>query len=380
MSIENDNLREALETIEFVLTTPLNSKLGATTTYTVQILDDDSIQNGGDLVISEIMYDLPGIDNEALEFVELYNRGTGAIDVTGYFFSSGIDAKINSNTVAAGGYYVLSADSAEFVSNYGFSPNQRWKFGDNIDDDGARIELRDPSGNLIDRINFKDNAPWPTNPVAVGASIALCDPTQDNSLAASWAKAFVPVNGLFVEGIQIRAHPNGACDPVVAFVINEIGVLESDNKQFVFQANLFNPNGTASSVDVTIDALATSAVSGQDYNFAVQTLDFPAGTDTVDFAIDILDDQDVDQDDTITLVFSNPVNAAVLGQMLIRIVDNESTGLGNGVSLEEPLALYPNPSHGQFVRLNKRHQFHQSLCSRYKYCETVLAPSTEQMP
>lgn len=353
LTIEDDNLTEALETIEFQLNTPVNAELGTQTTYTVNLLDNDSIQTGGDLVISEIMYDLPGNNNESLEFIELHNRGVGALDVSGYSFTSGVDVVLNSNTIPAGGYYVISADSFEFVTAYGFSPDQRWRFGDNLDDDGVRLELRDPNGNLINRVNYKDQAPWPTNPVNDAASIVLCDPTLDNSVAGSWTKAFVPVNGLTVEGKQVRAHPDGTCEPVIAFGFNDYAVLESDEKQFTFPVVLFNANGTASSVDVSIDAATSSASSGSDFNFVTQTVDFPVGTDTAEFGINILNDTDLDPDDTITFVFSNPVNAVFLGSMVLRIVDDESTGLADQLSQDAPLQLFPNPSRGEVVRLSK---------------------------
>jgi len=42
----------------------------------------------GDLIIHEIHYD-PDLETEQVEFIELYNRGTNAVDLSGWSFHCG---------------------------------------------------------------------------------------------------------------------------------------------------------------------------------------------------------------------------------------------------------------------------------------------------
>ncbi len=52
---------------------------------------------------------------------------------------------------------------------------------------GELIRLFDSSNQLIDSLTYNDVAPWPTEPDGNGPTLALVNPTLDNSLAASWA-------------------------------------------------------------------------------------------------------------------------------------------------------------------------------------------------
>ena len=78
------------------------------------------------VVINEIMYDLPGTDTDH-EWVEIYNNGASSVDLTGWKFSDGSNHNLNappvnggqgSLTLAAGGYAVLAGDGTTFVGDH----------------------------------------------------------------------------------------------------------------------------------------------------------------------------------------------------------------------------------------------------------------------
>jgi len=70
------------------------------------------------LRITEIMYN-PG--DGGAEFLELQNTGPAALDISGVFFSDGIDFTFPASTVLASGEYIVlvrSTDLGEFSDNY----------------------------------------------------------------------------------------------------------------------------------------------------------------------------------------------------------------------------------------------------------------------
>ncbi|NMD36503.1 MAG: lamin tail domain-containing protein, partial [Planctomycetes bacterium] len=67
-----------------------------------------------DVVFTEIMYN-PGPgpvsdpDNEALEYIELHNRGGFPVDLGGWYFSNGIDYTFSEGVVLEAGAYLVVA-------------------------------------------------------------------------------------------------------------------------------------------------------------------------------------------------------------------------------------------------------------------------------
>lgn len=84
----------------------------------------------GDVVFSEIAYDLKGAD-DGHEWVEIYNAGATAVDLTGWKFNDGSNHVLNippknggqgAMVVPAGGYIVLAGDAEVFIVDHpGFS-------------------------------------------------------------------------------------------------------------------------------------------------------------------------------------------------------------------------------------------------------------------
>ena len=74
----------------------------------------------GQVVINEIMPDPKGVHDNGGEWFELYNAGSGAVDLAGWKIkdeehdSYVIDSARGTTTIAAGGYLVLCANEEEF--------------------------------------------------------------------------------------------------------------------------------------------------------------------------------------------------------------------------------------------------------------------------
>src|SRR5262245_21948408 len=75
---------------------------------------------GADVVINEIMYHpAPAApEDRRQEWIELFNRGPQAVDLSGWTFSRGISFTFSNVAIAAHGYLVVAANVPAFASRY----------------------------------------------------------------------------------------------------------------------------------------------------------------------------------------------------------------------------------------------------------------------
>ncbi len=143
----------------------------------------------GSVVINEIMYH-PMSDEVANEYVELYNHGDEALDLSGYSFSEGIAFKFKKSDgvrLAAGDYLVIAKDPAALRKKYRLDEDVVvGPFKGRLADRGEPLTLLDKRGAVVDRVTYGDRAPWPHWADGLGASLELRNPALDNSLAGAW--------------------------------------------------------------------------------------------------------------------------------------------------------------------------------------------------
>lgn len=137
------------------------------------------------VVINEIHYD-PDLNTERVEFLELYNSGGAAVDLSGWRIDEAVDYLFPAGaSIPADGYLVIAEDFAAFQAKFGFTPYGQWEVGDKLSNDGETIELRDASNTLVDVVSYRPGFPWPTTG-EWGSSLELVNPGLDNDLAGSW--------------------------------------------------------------------------------------------------------------------------------------------------------------------------------------------------
>jgi len=156
------------------------------------------------VVINEIMYH-PVSDDDALEYVELHNRGTGTVNLTNWRLKDGIDFTLPTNTViAANGYLVVAKNALRLRANYNnlSAANTVGDFTGSLANSGERITLDMPdtvvstnlagvvSTNLIhievDDVTYGTGGRWGKWSDGGGSSLELIDPRSDNRLAPNW--------------------------------------------------------------------------------------------------------------------------------------------------------------------------------------------------
>ncbi|HEY7043041.1 MAG TPA: lamin tail domain-containing protein, partial [Nocardioidaceae bacterium] len=150
------------------------------------------------MVINEIMYHAPDSGtNPNVEFLELYNRGAAAVDVSGWTISDAavidtVDHRIPANTVLPSHAFFLIADGLApggkgFTDQFpGITPDLRFVAGSNLSNGGEPVTLVDTSDNVVDSVTYDDAAPWPVSPDGTSGSLELVDPFSDNSLGDGW--------------------------------------------------------------------------------------------------------------------------------------------------------------------------------------------------
>ena len=138
------------------------------------------------IVINELMFQ-PYENDDALEYVELYNRGNEAVDMSGWSFDDGADFVFPlGTTLDAGEYLVVAKNQDLLAQRYGIA-NVIGNFVGNLENEGEKVELVDAIGNVVDEVRYAAGGQSPTWSAGWGSSLELIDPRQDNSAPSAWA-------------------------------------------------------------------------------------------------------------------------------------------------------------------------------------------------
>ncbi|MEM7394069.1 MAG: lamin tail domain-containing protein, partial [Verrucomicrobiota bacterium] len=167
------------------------------------------------VVINEIHYD-PEPNTEKRSYIELYNAGTNAVDLSGWRFSDGVDFDFPlGSMIGATSYLLIVEDSNDFAAAFPAVPIGG-VFTNVLSNEGEEITLRDSQGDRVDNVDYRSEFPWPIGALGTGRSMELLHPSLDNDLAGSWrsASTLTPgaVNSVFTNNAppqmrQVRHTP-----------------------------------------------------------------------------------------------------------------------------------------------------------------------------
>ena len=136
------------------------------------------------VVINEIHYD-PLDRTEHIEFVELYNSGPDAVDISSWHFTEGISFTFPAGSwIPADGYVVVAQDPAAVLAKFGVTAYG--PYTGRLSNEGENVELRDAADARVDAVDYGVGFPWPTAPNGDGSSMELIHPSLDNNLGGSW--------------------------------------------------------------------------------------------------------------------------------------------------------------------------------------------------
>ena len=156
------------------------------------------------IVINEILYHPSnaavqnGEDAEDLQFIELYNDGPDAVDLSGAAFADGITFAFPAGTVLGAGGYLLIAQDPAFLALRGPAipdgvQTFQWLAGV-LANGGETLRLIDAQAQVLDEVTYDDAGLWPAGADGAGATLELTNPAYDNTRPLAW-RASAAVNG-----------------------------------------------------------------------------------------------------------------------------------------------------------------------------------------
>lgn len=161
----------------------------------LQFAGDLPTTEPGQVVINKIHYN-PGPDGEVdgdAEFIELYNPGGEAVDLSGMSFV-GFDLTFDSGTTLGAGQYAIVSPSISIAQNqWGVTPIAQFADG-GISGGGETIQLLAVDGETVDRVDYDDASPCATSPDGDGFTLSLINSASNNNVASSWL-ASTQING-----------------------------------------------------------------------------------------------------------------------------------------------------------------------------------------
>jgi len=140
------------------------------------------------LVVTEVHYKVnstlqPGGD-DAWEFFELTNAGDRAFDLSGYT-TTGVTATFANGATIAAGETIVVANNAPSYAAAGCTVYE-WASG-GLSSDGEALIFRNRFGVAVLSFTYGTAAPWPATPNGGGPTLALLEPSLDNSDPTNWA-------------------------------------------------------------------------------------------------------------------------------------------------------------------------------------------------
>lgn len=121
------------------------------------------------------------------QWIELFNRGSGTVDLAGWRFSEGIDFQFPAaTTIAPGGYLVVARNLTATSAKYP-AATVIGEFSGQLSRGGETLLLVDANSNPVDRVRYYDGGSWPGLADGGGSSLELRDPNADNSKPGAWA-------------------------------------------------------------------------------------------------------------------------------------------------------------------------------------------------
>jgi hypothetical protein len=132
------------------------------------------------------------ISDNDFEFIRLTNTGATPVDLTGIYFSHGVDFISQpglQNLLGAGQSVVVVDNAAAFAYRYGNSFTILGEYSGNLDNNGEHIVLNDRTGAVISDFTYSDLSPWPS---AADDGHSLIYVSGDQNTGGNWTASVDP--------------------------------------------------------------------------------------------------------------------------------------------------------------------------------------------
>ncbi len=179
------------------------------------------------------------------EWLELYNRGASAIDLSTWQINGGINYNFPAGTLlASGGYLVVAKDATALAQKY---PGITivGDYSGVLGNGGDSLILADSNGNPADEVTYFDRGKWHGKADGGGSSLELLDPDSDNNTATAWAasdeSARSTWNNYTYEDVAVSdgIGNNAYHEFLIAlldsgeFLLDDVSVIENGNTEMI---------------------------------------------------------------------------------------------------------------------------------------------------
>jgi len=211
----------------------------------------------GDIVINELMYD-PISGNDDDQYIELYNKGTNTVNLSGWQFTSGVTFTFPNVTLAPNGYLVVARNETNLFAKYPNlnNGNTVGNYSGKLSHNGELLMLVMPQTLYTntpilvaeDQVTYSTGGRWGEWSSGGGSSLELMDPRSNHRLAANWADSDETQKSSWVDIENTGVLDNGAnYDPTIDYA--QIGLLDAgeclvDNIEVDYNGSNYVSNGT----------------------------------------------------------------------------------------------------------------------------------------
>jgi hypothetical protein len=212
----------------------------------------------GDIVINELMYD-PISGNDDDQYIELYNKGTNTISLSGWQFTAGVTFTFPPNAVIGpNGYVVVGKNTVNLLAHYTNlnSGNTYGNYTGKLSHNSELVVLSQPESyfgtNVIyveeDEVTYGTGGRWGEWSSGGGSSLELIDPHSNHRLAANWADSDETQKSSWVDIENTGVLDNGS-NYEAGFEHAQIGLLDAgeclvDNIEVDYNGRNYVANGT----------------------------------------------------------------------------------------------------------------------------------------
>jgi hypothetical protein len=120
-------------------------------------------------------------------WVEIFNRSSNTVDLTGWRLDEGIDYRFASGkTIPPGGFLVVAKD-VDYMQALYPGLDVAGPFTNRLSQNSDYIVLKDPNNNLADEVRYFSGGRWQEYADGGGSSLELRDPRADNMQPEAWA-------------------------------------------------------------------------------------------------------------------------------------------------------------------------------------------------
>ncbi len=206
--------------------------------------EEDNNETLYNIVINEINYNsVSFFDSD--DWIELYNSGSYAVDLSGWLFKDGNDNHIfqipNNTYLLPKKYLIISRNYNAFRQYFPEIEGIIGDFAFGLSNNGDTVRLYDSNNNLVDFVAYDINLPWPILANGTGASIELINPVLDNNKGENWTNSedygtpghsndpSLVIDELIAQKIEYKIYPNPFSQfTTISFYLNKKNYVKID--------------------------------------------------------------------------------------------------------------------------------------------------------